>query len=52
VIPITYGAASGFPFVSYSSDPIAQFREETKTDGLSPERVVVLEPGESWHYFR
>jgi hypothetical protein len=52
VIPIAYGAASGSPFVSYASDPVAHFREETKTAGLSPERIVVLEPGESWHYFR
>jgi L-ascorbate metabolism protein UlaG (beta-lactamase superfamily) len=52
VIPIAYGAAGGFPFVWYSSDPVNRFREETKTAGLAPERVVVLEPGESWHYFR
>jgi L-ascorbate metabolism protein UlaG (beta-lactamase superfamily) len=52
VIPIAYGAASGSPFVWYASDPVAHFREETKTAGLSPERIVVLEPGESWHYFR
>lgn len=52
VVPITYGAASGSPFVWYSSDPVARFREEAATAGLAPERLVVLEPGESWHYFR
>jgi L-ascorbate metabolism protein UlaG (beta-lactamase superfamily) len=52
VIPITYGAAGGFPFVWYSSDPVERFRAAAGEEGLAPERVVVLEPGESWHYYR
>ncbi len=52
VIPIAYGAAGGFPFVWYADEPVIQFRDAAKDAGLSPEQVVVLEPGESWHYFR
>ncbi len=52
VIPITYGAAGGFPLVWYASDPVNRFREDAKAAGLAPERIVVLDPGESWHYFR
>jgi len=52
VIPIAYGAAGGFPFVWYADEPVARFREAATEDGLKPEQVVVLEPGESWHYFR
>jgi L-ascorbate metabolism protein UlaG (beta-lactamase superfamily) len=52
VVPIDYGAAGGFPFVWYASDPVAGFRTAAAAEGLAPERVVVLEPGESWHYYR
>jgi L-ascorbate metabolism protein UlaG (beta-lactamase superfamily) len=52
VIPISYGAAGGFPFVSYASDAPKRFREAAQADGIAPERIVVLEPGESWHYYR
>jgi L-ascorbate metabolism protein UlaG (beta-lactamase superfamily) len=52
VIPIAYAAAGGFPFVSYAADPAARFREAAKAQGLAPEAIVVLEPGESWHYYR
>jgi L-ascorbate metabolism protein UlaG (beta-lactamase superfamily) len=52
VIPIAYGAAGGFPFVWYADEPVDRFRKAAKAEGLSREQVVVLEPGESWHYFR
>jgi L-ascorbate metabolism protein UlaG (beta-lactamase superfamily) len=52
VIPIAYGAAGGYPFVWYANEPVARFREAATNEGLKPEQVVVLEPGESWHYFR
>jgi L-ascorbate metabolism protein UlaG (beta-lactamase superfamily) len=52
VVPVAYGAAGGFPFVWYARDPVARFREAATAEGLAPERVVVLEPGESWHYYR
>ena len=52
MIPIAYGAAGGFPFVWYTDEPLVKFRGAAKDAGLEPEQVVVLEPGESWHYFR
>jgi len=52
VIPISYGAAGGFPFVWYADDPTKRFREAMSAEGLGSERIVVLEPGESWHYYR
>ena len=52
VVPITYGAAGNFPFSWYASDPVARFRAAATAEGLAPEQVVVLEPGESWHYYR
>lgn len=52
VIPFAYGAAGGFPFVWYASDPVQRFRTDAEAKGLSPERIVILEPGESWHYYR
>jgi len=52
IVPITYGAAGGFPFVWYADDPVTSFREAATAEGLAPERIVVLQPGESWHYYR
>jgi len=52
VIPIGYGAAGGFPFVWYASDPVDRFRAAATAEDIAAERIVVLEPGESWHYFR
>jgi L-ascorbate metabolism protein UlaG (beta-lactamase superfamily) len=52
VIPIGYGAGGGFPFVSYADDPVDRFRTAATDAGMAAEHVVVLEPGESWHYFR
>jgi L-ascorbate metabolism protein UlaG (beta-lactamase superfamily) len=52
VIPIGYGAAGGFPLVTYASDPVERFRHAAADAGLGAERIVVLEPGESWHAFR
>jgi L-ascorbate metabolism protein UlaG (beta-lactamase superfamily) len=52
VVPITYGAAGTFPFVWYASDPIERFKEAAAAEGVGAERIVVLETGESWHYFR
>jgi L-ascorbate metabolism protein UlaG (beta-lactamase superfamily) len=52
IIPIAYGAAGGFPFVWYASDPVDRFREALVANGIPAERLVALQPGESWHYFR
>ncbi len=52
VVPIGYGAAGGFPFVWYARDPVLTFEQAVGPQGFGPERVVVLGPGESWHYYR
>lgn len=52
VVPIGYGAAGGFPFVWYARDPIQTFEAAVGPKGFTPERVVVLDTGESWHYYR
>jgi len=52
IVPIAYGARGGFPFVWYARDPVARFVEDAEDAGLTRERIVVLAPGESWHYYR
>jgi L-ascorbate metabolism protein UlaG (beta-lactamase superfamily) len=52
VIPIGYGAAGAFPLVWRARKPLVRFREAVAAQGFPPEHVVVLAPGESWHYFR
>lgn len=51
VIPIGYGEAGGFPIRWWSRKPAERFAEACKDRGIDAGRVVVLEPGESWHYF-
>jgi len=51
VIPIGYGATAPFPFVTTARTPTTRFRAAAEAAGLAPEQIVVLEPGESWHYF-
>ena len=52
VIPISYGAAGWFPFRWYASGPVDHFRDACKREHVDPDRIVVLEPGESWHSFK
>jgi L-ascorbate metabolism protein UlaG (beta-lactamase superfamily) len=52
VIPIAYGASGTFPFVTFAGEPVPRFRRAAAAAGLDAHRVVVLEPGESWHYYR
>ena len=52
VIPIGYGE-SGAPLLRWHAhDPIERFRAECAKRGLTAGQVVVLSPGESWHYYR
>jgi L-ascorbate metabolism protein UlaG (beta-lactamase superfamily) len=51
VIPIAYGKTGGFPVRWFASDPITRFVKACKDEGIAGERVIVLEPGESWHYY-
>ena len=52
IVPIGYGKRSAFPFVWHARHPTERFVEECKKRGIEKERIVVLEPGESWHYYR
>lgn len=49
VIPSGYGARSRSPFTWYTGGPLDRFRAAMAAKGLA-DRVLVLEPGESWHY--
>lgn len=52
IVPAQYGASNVPPFVWYASDPVADLRAELKRDGVPSDRLLVLEPGESWHWLR
>jgi len=49
VIPSSFGATSSSPFVSFPADPVGDFRKAMERKGLGA-RLLILEPGESWHY--
>jgi L-ascorbate metabolism protein UlaG (beta-lactamase superfamily) len=49
VIPSDYGARSRSPFTWYAGSPLDRFRTAMAACSLA-DRVIVLEPGESWHY--
>ena len=51
VIPIAYGKRGGFPVRWFADDPVTRFVKACKGEGIAKERVVVLQPGESWHYY-
>ncbi len=51
VIPIGYGETGGFPVRWFARNPVERFVDECKKRGIGNDRVVVLEPGESWHYY-
>jgi L-ascorbate metabolism protein UlaG (beta-lactamase superfamily) len=51
-IPITYGETGGFPIRWFARNPANRFVEECKRRGVTADRVVVLDAGESWHYYR
>ncbi|HLY39362.1 MAG TPA: MBL fold metallo-hydrolase [Candidatus Binatia bacterium] len=52
VIPVGYGKRDGFPIRWHARHPVERFVAECKERGIGAERIVVLEPGESWHYYR
>jgi len=52
IVPIGYGKHGGFPLIWHTRHPTERFVEECKKRGIERERIVVLEPGESWHYYR
>jgi L-ascorbate metabolism protein UlaG (beta-lactamase superfamily) len=52
IVPIHYGEEGGFPLRWHTRNPVGSFLEACRKQGLDRSRVVVLEPGESWHYYR
>jgi L-ascorbate metabolism protein UlaG (beta-lactamase superfamily) len=52
IVPAQYGASSVPPFVWYDSAPVTELRAALRRDGVPSERLLVLEPGESWHWLR
>ena len=52
LIPIGYGKGGGFPLRWFARRPTERFVEECKKRGIEAKRIVVLEPGESWHYYK
>jgi len=50
--PSAYGARGLFPFVTFRRDAVARFRQAATAAGIAPGTVIVLETGESWHYYR
>jgi len=52
VIPIHYGARGFPPFTWRPSGVVERFADACEKEGIGRERVVVLEPGESWHYYK
>ena len=52
IIPIGYGKRGAFPFVWHAGHPTERFIQAAAKRGIARDRIVVLEPGESWHYYR
>ena len=52
IVPIGYGRTGGLPVFWYPGSPVASFQAAAAAVGIEPERIVVLETGESWHYYR
>jgi L-ascorbate metabolism protein UlaG (beta-lactamase superfamily) len=51
-IPIGYGERGGFPLRWFARRPVTRFVDACGEKGIDRSRIVVLEPGESWHYYR
>jgi L-ascorbate metabolism protein UlaG (beta-lactamase superfamily) len=51
VIPIGYGAGGGLPLRWYARHPTERFTRAAARLGIDESRILVLEPGESWHYY-
>jgi len=49
VIPIGYGAGGGTPIWWRAGSPLDRFIAACAERGIPRSRIVVLEPGESWH---
>lgn len=52
IIPVNYGRTGGFPVRWHARRPVERFRRACARLGITRERIVVLDTGESWHYWR
>lgn len=50
VIPMAYGKRGGL-LTWFAHDPTARFVNACAENGIARDRVVVLETGDSWHYY-
>jgi N-acyl-phosphatidylethanolamine-hydrolysing phospholipase D len=51
VVPVRYGMTGPWPIYWSARHPVEDFRAALQALGLDEERLVVIEPGESWHYY-
>ena len=52
LIPMGYGEEGGFPLRWHALRPVERFIKACAERGIDRQRIVVLEPGESWHYYK
>jgi len=52
LIPMGYGEEGGFPLRWHALKPVERFVKACAERGIDRQRIVVLEPGESWHYYK
>jgi L-ascorbate metabolism protein UlaG (beta-lactamase superfamily) len=51
VIPTHYGLTGPPPIYWSTRHPVEALRKALTDSGLDAGRLVVIEPGESWHYY-
>jgi L-ascorbate metabolism protein UlaG (beta-lactamase superfamily) len=51
VIPVRYGMTGPPPIYWSASHPVEDFRTALRALGIDEGRLVVVQPGESWHYY-
>ena len=51
VIPIAYGTSSAAPLRWYAGDAVGRFTTSCVANGIARQHIVVLQPGESWHWY-
>ena len=52
LIPMGYGEEGGFPLRWHALKPVERFIKACAERGIDRGRIVALEPGESWHYYK
>jgi len=52
LIPMGYGEEGGFPLRWHALKPVERFIKACAERGIDRGRIIALEPGESWHYYK